>query len=65
MAAVQQIAYTIRDAATATGYSESTIRRAIAAGELVLRYPAQRPVIAADELRAWIANAPTEPKAAS
>jgi predicted DNA-binding transcriptional regulator AlpA len=55
-----RVSYPIRDAAAATGYSESTIRRAVAAGELPVHYPAQRPVILAEDLHAWVAGAPTE-----
>lgn len=55
-----RVSYPIRDAAAATGYSESTIRRAIASGDLVVHYPADRPVILAEDLRAWVASAPTE-----
>lgn len=54
-----RVSYTVRDAAAATGYSESTIRRAIDAGDLVVHYPADRPVILADDLHAWVADAPT------
>lgn len=60
MSDLPQISYPLADAAKATGYSESTIRRAVASGDLVVHYPAGKPVILADDLRAWVANAPTE-----
>jgi hypothetical protein len=55
-----RIAYSIPEAAEATGVSESSIRRAIASGDLIASYPTSKPVIAYDVLVAWIANAPTE-----
>jgi hypothetical protein len=54
------ISYDIPSAAIATGHSESVIRRAIRAGDLIPRYPTSKPVIRAVDLQAWIDRAPTE-----
>lgn len=54
------IAYTIPGAAEASGVSPDVIRRAIRAGNLTARYPTSRPVVLADDLRAWLASTPTE-----
>lgn len=55
-----RIAYTLTDAAEATGLSERSIADAIRRGDLVAHYPTKRPQILADDLRDWIASAPTE-----
>lgn len=61
MTAPEPIAYRLEDAATATGFSVRTLRRAIADGELDLHYVrGHSPRLLADELRAWIAGSPTE-----
>lgn len=53
-------------AADATGYSKTTIREAMDAGELVAHYSGIKPVIRAVDLDAWIESLPTErPKRAS
>lgn len=59
------VSYTIAGAAKATGHSDKTIRRALADGSLVAHYPTSRPVILADDLRAWVTAAPTQQRAAS
>jgi excisionase family DNA binding protein len=62
MSTVTKLAYTIAEAAEATGYSEKTIRRAIDAGDLVVRYGTKtKPVVKADELEAWLDSLPTTP----
>ena len=53
------ISYNIADAADATGYSTDVIRRAIKAGELVAHFPTSKGVITAEDLHAWINQAPT------
>ena len=53
------VSYDIADAAAATGYSTDVIRRAIKSGELVAHYPTSKGVITAEDLRAWINQAPT------
>ena len=58
------LAYTIQEAAASCGVSEKTIRRAMANGDLIAKYPTSRPVIPADELRDWIDRAPSQPRSA-
>ena len=55
----ERLAYTISDAAVAVGVSERVIRRALASGDLTAKYVTSRPVILADELRAWVEAAPS------
>ena len=56
----EPIAYDVKGAAEATGHSVDVVRRAIRSGELTPRYPTSKPVILADDLRRWVASAPTE-----
>lgn len=56
------VAADIPGCATATGLSETTIREAIAAGDLVVRYGGKRatkPIVDAVELFTWIRSLPT------
>ncbi|GAA4147080.1 helix-turn-helix domain-containing protein [Leifsonia shinshuensis] len=55
------LAYSIPDAAAACGYSEASIQRAIAKGDLAPRYANSKGVILADELDEWLHSLPTEP----
>lgn len=55
-----RVSYTLDEAATATGISISSIRRAQAEGALRFHYVTAKPVILHDELIAWIQSAPTE-----
>lgn len=56
----KRIALTRAEAAEAVGLSQDTIRRAVAAGDLVEHFPTPgKAVILVDELRAWISSAPT------
>lgn len=57
---MSRLAYSIEEAAEATGYSTDTIRRAIRANDLVARYANTKPVILAGELTDWLAALPTE-----
>lgn len=54
-----KIAYSIYEAAEATGVSDKTIRRAIHAGDLAAHYPTSRAVILKEELEAWIRSSPS------
>ncbi|MGY4642817.1 hypothetical protein [Cellulomonas sp. URHB0016] len=54
------VSYSIDGAAAATGMSADVIRRAIRAGDIIAHYPTSKPLILADELRAWVERAPTE-----
>jgi len=58
---MSKIAYSIEEAAAATGYSTDTVRRAIRNSELVARYANTKPVVMASELTAWLESKPTEP----
>ncbi|GAA4145313.1 hypothetical protein GCM10023068_18460 [Leifsonia shinshuensis] len=59
--APRPLAYSIEDAARASGYSISVLQRAIARGELSKRYANRKGVILADELDEWLHSLPTEP----
>lgn len=52
------LAYNIQDAAEACGVSTEVIRRAIRSNDLPAAYPTSRPVILADDLKAWLEAAP-------
>ena len=54
-----KLAYSIPEAAEATGYGVTTIKEAIAAHDLVPRYANRKPVIPAVELERWISGLPT------
>ena len=58
-----KIAFNLVEAAQATGVSDKTIRRAVACGDLPVKYPTSRPVVMADDLRAWVESAPSERRA--
>jgi excisionase family DNA binding protein len=55
-----KIAFSIEEAAEATGYSTDTIRRAIRNNEMTARYANSKPVILATELQEWAEALPTE-----
>lgn len=57
-----KLAYSIDEAAEAVGMSTDAIRRAIRRGDLCAVYPTTKALITVDELRAWLAAAPTSPK---
>lgn len=57
-----KLAYNLKEAAAATGYSVDTLRIAIRRNDLVARYANSRPIILADELLDWLRSLPTEPK---
>lgn len=61
-AAKFKLAYNLKEAAEATGYSTDTIRRAIRNSDLTARYANSKPVILKDELEDWLRSLPTEPK---
>lgn len=50
-------------AAAATGVSETTLREAIEVGDLTARYvgrKATKPIVAADDLHAWVQSLPVQ-----
>lgn len=57
---IERVAYTIPEAAEATGYSETTIKGEIVKGTIVPRYANRKPVIPAQELTEWVMSLPTE-----
>ena len=57
---MERIAYTLAEAATVVGVSTDTLRAHIKAGNLAVKYPSSKPVIAADELDAWFNALPSE-----
>ncbi|WP_298229047.1 helix-turn-helix domain-containing protein [Gryllotalpicola sp.] len=59
---MSKLAYTLDEAAIASGISKRTIREHIDAGRLVASYPSSRPVILASELERWLESLPHEPK---
>ncbi len=56
------VALTLRDAATATGYSLEGIRQAIRRNELVPSYANSKPVLMVEELVRWLRSLPDEPR---
>lgn len=58
---MSKLAFTIEEAAEATGYSKDTIRAAIRNHELIARYANTKPVVMATELQDWLTALPTEP----
>lgn len=64
--AIEPISFDWRGASAATGLSADMIMRAVRAGDLVAHYPVidgrtvAKPLILANDLRAWIASGPTE-----
>lgn len=53
------LAYTLAGAAAACSVSVDVVRRAVRRGDLAVVYPSHRPVVLAEELARWIAEAPT------
>lgn len=57
------LAYTIQEAAVATGYGTTTINNAVKRGELIATYGGDKkskPVIRVKDLDAWLDALPTE-----
>ena len=42
------------------GVSDRTVRRAIEAGDITVRYAGRKPLVLLSELRAWVESLPTE-----
>lgn len=57
---ITPVSYDIPGAVLASSLSERELRRAIAAGDLVVHYRGRKPLITHDELRAFIEALPTE-----
>lgn len=59
----QKLAYSIPEAAKVASASVSVLRRKIATNDITVRYIGSKPVILADELKAWLESLPSEPAA--
>lgn len=57
---MSKVAYSIEEAAEASGYSTDTIRRALRNSDMTARYANSKPVILASELTDWLTALPTE-----
>lgn len=53
------VAAPVGEAAKLAGVSRDTIERAVRSGELPIHYPTTRGLILIEDLRAWVASAPT------
>jgi hypothetical protein len=58
---IQELAYSIPEAAEVASTSVSVLRRKIAAHDSTVRYIGAKPVILVEELKAWLESLPTEP----
>lgn len=58
---MNKLAYSIEEAAVATGYSTDSIRKAIRNSDLSVKYANTKPVILASELESWLNALPSEP----
>lgn len=56
-----KLAFSIEEAAAATGYSTDSIRKAIRNNDLAVKYANSKPVILATELQEWLEALPSEP----
>jgi hypothetical protein len=59
---MSKLAYSIPEAAEASSISVSVLRRKIASHDITVRYIGTKPVILADELKAWLEALPEAPK---
>ena len=59
---MSKLAYSIPEAAEIASTSVSVLRRKIAANDITVRYIGTKPVILADELKAWLEALPEAPK---
>lgn len=57
---MSKLAFSIAEAAEATGYSSDVIRKAIKDHDLTARYANSKPVVLATELQDWLESRPTE-----
>jgi len=55
-----KLAFSIEEAAEATGYSTDTIRKAIRNNDLSVKYANTKPVVLASELESWLNALPSE-----
>ncbi|WP_433734871.1 helix-turn-helix domain-containing protein (plasmid) [Nocardia sp. CA-129566] len=57
---IQQISYSVAQAHTATGLSESTLRRLVREGQIAARYYGAKILIDAESLRRYYESLPSE-----
>lgn len=57
---MSKLAYTYEEAAQAIGVSVQSLRRAVDRHDLLVRYVGSKPVIPAEDLKAWFDTLPTE-----
>lgn len=57
----QKVAYTLQEAAIATGVSTTLIRAAVRRNDLVANYAGAKPLFTPEALKAWIDSLPPEP----
>ncbi|MFD2792550.1 hypothetical protein ACFS27_03215 [Promicromonospora vindobonensis] len=68
---ITAVSYSIDTASAATGVSRDVVQRAMRSGDLVVHYPnvsgkqVGKPLILAEDLRAWVAAGKTEREAAA
>lgn len=55
-----KLGFTVQEAAASCGVSADVIRAHIKRGNLAARYPTSRPIIDAEELKAWFQALPSE-----
>lgn len=60
VAAAQQAAFDVHDAAAYVGLSVDVVRRAMNAGNLPAFFPTSKPMFKRDDLDRWIDSWPTE-----
>lgn len=58
------VSYNVAGAVAASGISETTIRTAIKAGDLIVHWLGSKPVIRSIDLDEWIQTFPTEKESA-
>ena len=61
----EPLSYTVADAASVTGLSQTFIRRAIWAGELKAKHANTRVIVRRADLEAWLDGLPDERREAS
>lgn len=57
----EKLAYPLPEAAEIAGTSLSVLRRQIAANNLSVKYVGSKPVVLAEELKAWLQALPDQP----
>jgi excisionase family DNA binding protein len=58
---MERLAYSLQDAADAVGIGLRTLQALIAKGDIIAVYSGRKPLVTADELKAWLGRLPSEP----